>query len=148
MDTGMQVDADAICKVLGLGVPCGSPEPVTGGSSAECWQVRTGHGRWMVKAMQAPAAWQLREMLVSGRLERAAYQADVPVAEPTGSAFGYWVRVGRDSYTRASAWVDGRPPAGLAAGLAAALSRGRGVCTRTGWGHLPRMTSRTRDSTG
>jgi hypothetical protein len=111
MDTGMQVDADAICKVLGLGVPCGSPEPVTGGSSAECWQVRTGHGRWMVKAMQAPAAWQLREMLVSGRLERAAYQADVPVAEPTGSAFGTGsASAGTATHVPAPGSTAGRPP--------------------------------------
>ena len=114
----MRIDADAICEVLGLGESCGPAEPVAGGSSADRWRVRTGSGHWMVKTMPAPAAWQLREMVVSGRLERAAYQAGVPMpmpAESAGPAVGYWARVGQDGgYARASAWVDGRPPAGPA----------------------------------
>jgi hypothetical protein len=53
--------------------------------------VRTTRGRWLVKTTPAPAAWQLREMRVSGSLERAAYEAGVPMptpAQPTGTGSG------------------------------------------------------------
>jgi hypothetical protein len=125
---------DDICAALGLGVPGGPPEPVTGGSSAAAWRVNTARGRWLVKTMPPPAAWQLHEMRVSGQLERAAYEAGVPMPEPaepagapaagagpaggaelTGGAgpAGYWAPLsGGGGYARASAWVDGRPPDG------------------------------------
>ena len=140
----MGAGIDDICVILGLGARCDPPELVAGGSSAACWRVRTTRGRWLVKTTPAPAAWQLREMRVSGRLERAAYEAGVPMpapAEPaaalsgpaapvaalsaaTGIA-GYWVRFDEDGrYARASAWIDGRPCAGRPSGsLAAWLGR-------------------------
>ncbi len=117
----MRAGIEGICAALGLGAPCDPPEPVAGGSSAECWRVRTARGRWLVKVVRTPAAWQLHEMRVSGRLERAAYEAGVPMpapAEPARpAAAGYWARLSGDgSYARASAWVYGSPPGGSATG--------------------------------
>jgi hypothetical protein len=77
----MRAGIEDICEVLDLGAACDPPELVTGGSSAARWRVRTTRGRWLVKT-SAPAAWQLREMRVSGRLERAAYEAGVPMPTP------------------------------------------------------------------
>lgn len=151
----MGAGIDDICTVLGLGAPGDPPELVAGGSSAARWRVRTARGRWLVKTTPAPAAWQRHEMRVSGRLERAAYEAGVPMpapAEPvatlsvpakpdetrsaaTGIA-GYWVRLAGDGrYARASAWIDGRPCAGPAdESLAAWLGRTVAAIERL---HLP-----------
>ncbi len=127
MGTGI----DDICAVLGLGTPGDPPELVAGGSSAARWRVRTARGRWLVKTTPAPPDWQLHEMQVSGRLERAAYEAGVPMpapAEPVAARSvpaGYWVRLDEDGrYARASAWIDGMPCTGPASeSLAAWLGR-------------------------
>jgi hypothetical protein len=94
---------DDICAALGLGVPGGPPEPVTGGSSAAAWRVNTARGRWLVKTMPPPAAWQLHEMRVSGQLERAAYEAGVPMPEPAEPA----VRADRADRRLSPGWSEG-----------------------------------------
>jgi hypothetical protein len=151
----MGAGIDDICTVLGLGAPGDPPELVAGGSSAARWRVRTARGRWLVKTTPAPAAWQRQEMRVSGRLERAAYEAGVPMPAParpvtalsmpakpaetrsavTGIA-GYWVRLDEDGrYARASAWIVGGPCAGPASeSLAAWLGRTIAAIERL---HLP-----------
>jgi hypothetical protein len=123
----VRIDADAVSAAFDLGLPSGPPVPLTGGSSATRWMLRTDRGGWMVKANLSPATWQLSEMRVSAVLERAAYGAGVSMprpVEPHGPGVGYWARIGQAGmWARVSEWVDGTAASAADLSLAAWLGR-------------------------
>jgi Phosphotransferase enzyme family len=121
------LDTDAVCATFDLGLSSGPPIPLTGGSSATRWMLRTDRGGWMVKATSSPATWQLSEMRVSAVLERAAYGAGVSMprpVEPHGPGVGYWARLGEAGmWARVSEWIDGTAASAADLSLAAWLGR-------------------------
>jgi thiamine kinase-like enzyme len=128
----------AICDLFGLGEPVGEATPVAGGLVHKMWRVETDGGIFAVKEMNRDVddpgftPWIERAF----RLERAAFDAGVPMPRPvpvagSSSCLGELPgSSGRPITVRVHAWVDGEKldnarvyPPGVAAEVATMLAQ-------------------------
>jgi hypothetical protein len=103
------VDFREICRAFGLGELQAEPVAVKGGLSNLMWRVVAGDGAFAVKRMVVNAGWAGFVDAVEGAfaVERAAWEAGIPMPEPIACEGRALVRLPEGDLVRVHRWVDG-----------------------------------------
>ncbi|HCT81851.1 MAG TPA: hypothetical protein DGG94_22775 [Micromonosporaceae bacterium] len=77
------------------------------------WKISDQDGQRVMKVLRSQGEWQLNRMRQSGQLERAAFEAGIPMAIPVIPVLdgvGLWTPLGDERYVRLTEFVDGPHP--------------------------------------
>ena len=107
--TRLSVDLNAICDGFEIGIPQGTPQPVTGGLLHRMWCLETDHGRFAIKVLNSEIMSRPDAKTNYRMSEKVAHQANIKGIRAVSARTvdrQPWIEL-HGEYVMVFDWVDG-----------------------------------------